>query len=50
MSPWKILAMVAASRLSFLTPDTLNDTVIGAVTVGMYKNVPPLTLARSAEG
>src|SRR5438105_13961138 len=34
---WKILAMVSASSLSLSTPVRLNDTVMGAATVGKEK-------------
>src|SRR4051812_35963806 len=51
MSPWKISARVAAVNFNgFVTPDRLYDTVMGAVTVGRYRNEPPLIFARSADG
>src|SRR4051794_26489450 len=50
-SPWKIFASVAAVNFSgLLTLETLYDTVIGALTVGTYRKVPPLILLRSAAG
>src|SRR5258708_21500670 len=48
MSPWKMPASVSGLSWSLSTPVTLNDTVIGAPTVGKYRTSPPLNVGLSA--
>src|SRR3954452_11264038 len=45
---WKIPASTSGLSWSLSTPLRLNDTVIGAPTVGKYKTSPPLKVALSA--
>src|SRR4029450_13033608 len=40
MSAWKILARVSGLSCSLSTPDRLYETVVGAATVGTYRNEP----------
>src|SRR5687767_782308 len=40
ISRWKILAMVSGDSWRLSTPETLYETVIGAATVGKYRNGP----------
>ena len=48
IAAWKMPARVSGLSCRSVTPSRLYDTVIGAATVGKYRNSPPLKLALSS--